>query len=172
MSSSDYYILFLQAKTGFMLNIIGILCINLGINTWGGAMFNLDTFPDWANTTASGPWICLQPVKKLIQFYCHTRRHWTKYHIFQLLLQTNEEKAQKSIVWGKTFLTLVDNSLLLLQDTITHTGKLQKNVFRPFKKKKKKVVAEFFHSHWSQISKRLNDSLNLVIERAIKDFHL
>lgn len=44
-----------MVKAGFMLNIIGILCINLGINTWGKVMFNLDTFPDWANTTASKP---------------------------------------------------------------------------------------------------------------------
>ncbi|XP_056302423.1 solute carrier family 13 member 2 isoform X2 [Danio aesculapii] len=40
-----------MAKAGFILNIIGILCINLGINTWGMAMFKLDTFPSWANNT-------------------------------------------------------------------------------------------------------------------------
>ncbi|XP_016130406.1 solute carrier family 13 member 2-like isoform X1 [Sinocyclocheilus grahami] len=40
-----------MAKAGFILNIIGILSINLGINTWGMAMFNLGTFPAWANTT-------------------------------------------------------------------------------------------------------------------------
>ncbi|KAF4098278.1 solute carrier family 13 member 2 [Onychostoma macrolepis] len=40
-----------MAKAGFILNIIGILCINLGINTWGTAMFNLGTFPTWANAT-------------------------------------------------------------------------------------------------------------------------
>uniref|UniRef100_A0A8C6L702 Solute carrier family 13 member 2 n=1 Tax=Nothobranchius furzeri TaxID=105023 RepID=A0A8C6L702_NOTFU len=40
-----------MVKTGFMLNIIGILCINLGINTWGYSMFNMGTFPQWANTT-------------------------------------------------------------------------------------------------------------------------
>ncbi|KAG1970034.1 solute carrier family 13 member 2 [Pimephales promelas] len=40
-----------MAKAGFILNIIGILCINLGINTWGMAMFNLGTFPTWANAT-------------------------------------------------------------------------------------------------------------------------
>ncbi|XP_063342666.1 solute carrier family 13 member 2 [Pelmatolapia mariae] len=44
-----------MVKAGFMLNIIGILCINLAINTWGRVMFNLDTFPDWANTTDSEP---------------------------------------------------------------------------------------------------------------------
>ncbi|XP_055004715.1 solute carrier family 13 member 2 isoform X2 [Boleophthalmus pectinirostris] len=40
-----------MVKAGFMLNIIGILCINLGINTWGYAMFDLGTFPTWANVT-------------------------------------------------------------------------------------------------------------------------
>uniref|UniRef100_A0A3Q0SDN5 Solute carrier family 13 member 2 n=1 Tax=Amphilophus citrinellus TaxID=61819 RepID=A0A3Q0SDN5_AMPCI len=44
-----------MVKAGFMLNIIGILCINLGINTWGKAMFDLGTFPDWANTTTVKP---------------------------------------------------------------------------------------------------------------------
>ncbi|XP_055022991.1 solute carrier family 13 member 2-like [Boleophthalmus pectinirostris] len=40
-----------MVKAGSMLNIIGIITINLAINTWGVAMFNLDTFPDWANVT-------------------------------------------------------------------------------------------------------------------------
>ncbi|XP_030631995.1 solute carrier family 13 member 5 isoform X2 [Chanos chanos] len=40
-----------MAKTGIMMNIIGILCISLAINTWGRAMFHLDTFPSWANRT-------------------------------------------------------------------------------------------------------------------------
>ncbi|KAJ3591324.1 hypothetical protein NHX12_009270 [Muraenolepis orangiensis] len=40
-----------MAKTGFVMNIIGILCITLAINTWGKAMFQLDTFPVWANNT-------------------------------------------------------------------------------------------------------------------------
>nr|XP_046153723.1 solute carrier family 13 member 2 [Oncorhynchus gorbuscha] len=40
-----------MVKAGFMLNMIGILTINLGINTWGDAMFQLSTFPDWANIT-------------------------------------------------------------------------------------------------------------------------
>lgn len=47
--------LFLQVRTGFMLNIIGILTINLGINTWGYAMFDMGNFPDWANTTSTKP---------------------------------------------------------------------------------------------------------------------
>lgn len=39
-----------------MLNLIGVLCINLAINTWGTLMFQLDTFPSWANTTNEKPW--------------------------------------------------------------------------------------------------------------------
>uniref|UniRef100_A0A4W5LJA0 Solute carrier family 13 member 5a n=1 Tax=Hucho hucho TaxID=62062 RepID=A0A4W5LJA0_9TELE len=42
-----------MAKTGIVMNILGILCITLAINSWGRAIFNLDTFPSWANTTAS-----------------------------------------------------------------------------------------------------------------------
>ncbi|XP_028838681.1 solute carrier family 13 member 5a [Denticeps clupeoides] len=40
-----------MAKTGFVMNIIGILCITLSINSWGRAMFDLNTFPVWANGT-------------------------------------------------------------------------------------------------------------------------
>ncbi|KAM5179833.1 solute carrier family 13 member 2-like [Mantella aurantiaca] len=40
-----------MAKSGFLLNIIGVLVITLSINTWGYYMFSLDTFPSWANST-------------------------------------------------------------------------------------------------------------------------
>uniref|UniRef100_A0A665T967 Solute carrier family 13 member 5b n=1 Tax=Echeneis naucrates TaxID=173247 RepID=A0A665T967_ECHNA len=40
-----------MARTGIVMNIIGILCITLAINTWGKAMFNLDSYPVWANVT-------------------------------------------------------------------------------------------------------------------------
>uniref|UniRef100_A0A673A9J4 Solute carrier family 13 member 5b n=1 Tax=Sphaeramia orbicularis TaxID=375764 RepID=A0A673A9J4_9TELE len=40
-----------MAKTGIVMNIIGILCITLAINSWGKAMFELDSFPTWANVT-------------------------------------------------------------------------------------------------------------------------
>ncbi|XP_029375102.1 solute carrier family 13 member 2-like [Echeneis naucrates] len=40
-----------MVKAGFMLNLIGILTVNLGINTWGYTMFRMGTFPEWANTT-------------------------------------------------------------------------------------------------------------------------
>uniref|UniRef100_A0AAQ6IEL1 Solute carrier family 13 member 2 n=1 Tax=Anabas testudineus TaxID=64144 RepID=A0AAQ6IEL1_ANATE len=41
-----------MVKSGFMLNIIGILTVNLGINTWGYAMFDMANFPVWANSTS------------------------------------------------------------------------------------------------------------------------
>ncbi|RVE64040.1 hypothetical protein OJAV_G00142180 [Oryzias javanicus] len=44
-----------MVRAGFMLNIIGILCINLGINTWGYSMFDMGTFPQWANLTVNNP---------------------------------------------------------------------------------------------------------------------
>ncbi|XP_065137111.1 Na(+)/citrate cotransporter [Paramisgurnus dabryanus] len=40
-----------MAKTGIIMNVIGIVCITVAINTWGKAMFSLDTFPAWANQT-------------------------------------------------------------------------------------------------------------------------
>ncbi|KAK6296763.1 hypothetical protein J4Q44_G00329050 [Coregonus suidteri] len=40
-----------MVKAGFMLNIIGVITINIALNTWGAAIFNLNTFPDWANVT-------------------------------------------------------------------------------------------------------------------------
>ncbi|XP_053187780.1 solute carrier family 13 member 2-like [Scomber japonicus] len=40
-----------MVQAGFVLNIVGILSINLGVNTWGSVMFDLDTFPTWANAT-------------------------------------------------------------------------------------------------------------------------
>ncbi|KAM4620509.1 Na(+)/citrate cotransporter-like [Polymixia lowei] len=42
-----------MARTGVVMNIIGILCITLAINSWGRVLFDLDTFPSWANSTAS-----------------------------------------------------------------------------------------------------------------------
>ncbi|KAF7697309.1 solute carrier family 13 member 5a [Silurus meridionalis] len=41
-----------MARTGIVMNIIGILSITLAINSWGRVMFSLDSFPSWANTTA------------------------------------------------------------------------------------------------------------------------
>ncbi|NWZ67664.1 S13A5 protein, partial [Acrocephalus arundinaceus] len=42
-----------MVRTGIVMNIIGVCCVTLAINTWGRPMFGLDTFPAWANTTAN-----------------------------------------------------------------------------------------------------------------------
>ncbi|XP_060997012.1 Na(+)/citrate cotransporter isoform X3 [Dama dama] len=39
-------------KTGLIMNVIGITCSFLAINTWGRVIFDLDQFPAWANVTA------------------------------------------------------------------------------------------------------------------------
>ncbi|NXA81363.1 S13A5 protein, partial [Thryothorus ludovicianus] len=40
-------------KCGIVMNFIGVFCVTLAINTWGRPMFELDTFPAWANTTTN-----------------------------------------------------------------------------------------------------------------------
>ncbi|KAF7650376.1 hypothetical protein LDENG_00126750 [Lucifuga dentata] len=40
-----------MAKTGVVMNVIGIGCINVAINSWGRFLFALDSFPSWANAT-------------------------------------------------------------------------------------------------------------------------
>ncbi|KFP01849.1 Solute carrier family 13 member 2, partial [Calypte anna] len=40
-----------MAKAGFVLNILGVLTITLAINTWPSPVFELQTFPSWANRT-------------------------------------------------------------------------------------------------------------------------
>ncbi|NXT76610.1 S13A5 protein, partial [Zapornia atra] len=42
-----------MVKSGIVMNIIGVLCVTLAINTWGRRMFELDTFPTWANSTTN-----------------------------------------------------------------------------------------------------------------------
>ncbi|NWH68080.1 S13A2 protein, partial [Geococcyx californianus] len=42
-----------MAKSGFVLNILGVLTINLAINTWASSLFQLQTFPSWANRTGT-----------------------------------------------------------------------------------------------------------------------
>ncbi|NXB21021.1 S13A2 protein, partial [Rhagologus leucostigma] len=40
-----------MAKAGFVLNILGVLAITLAMNTWASSLFQLHTFPTWANKT-------------------------------------------------------------------------------------------------------------------------
>ncbi|NXE83460.1 S13A2 protein, partial [Cochlearius cochlearius] len=42
-----------MAKAGFVLNILGVLTITLAINTWASSLFELQTFPSWANRTGT-----------------------------------------------------------------------------------------------------------------------
>ncbi|XP_076137615.1 solute carrier family 13 member 2-like isoform X1 [Alosa pseudoharengus] len=44
-----------MAKAGFVLNLLGVLCVQLALNTWGVAMFQLKEFPTWANVTTTKP---------------------------------------------------------------------------------------------------------------------
>ncbi|XP_034094429.1 LOW QUALITY PROTEIN: solute carrier family 13 member 3 [Gymnodraco acuticeps] len=38
-----------MVKTGIVMNILGILCVSLAMNTWGVAMFDLNSYPEWAH---------------------------------------------------------------------------------------------------------------------------
>ncbi|XP_075383866.1 Na(+)/dicarboxylate cotransporter 3 isoform X2 [Tenrec ecaudatus] len=38
-----------MVRTGFLMNLMGVLLLNLAINTWAQTIFQLGTFPAWAN---------------------------------------------------------------------------------------------------------------------------
>ncbi|XP_012731093.1 solute carrier family 13 member 3 [Fundulus heteroclitus] len=40
-----------MVKTGFVMNILGILSVSLAMNTWGVTMFNLSSYPEWAHAS-------------------------------------------------------------------------------------------------------------------------
>ncbi|XP_042194581.1 solute carrier family 13 member 5-like isoform X2 [Callorhinchus milii] len=40
-----------MVKAGFVMNLVGVVCVTLSVNTWGWMFFNMDQFPAWANTT-------------------------------------------------------------------------------------------------------------------------
>uniref|UniRef100_A0A8C9ZHI0 Solute carrier family 13 member 3 n=1 Tax=Sander lucioperca TaxID=283035 RepID=A0A8C9ZHI0_SANLU len=57
-----------MVKTGFVMNILGILSVSLAMNTWGVAMFDLNVYPEWAhsiNTSAVVTDVHLSPVQSL-----------------------------------------------------------------------------------------------------------
>ncbi|XP_041955166.1 solute carrier family 13 member 3 [Alosa sapidissima] len=37
-----------MVRTGVVMNILGVLCVSLAMNTWGQVMFDLNNYPDWA----------------------------------------------------------------------------------------------------------------------------
>ncbi|XP_077015522.1 Na(+)/dicarboxylate cotransporter 3 [Tamandua tetradactyla] len=38
-----------MVRTGLLMNLMGVLLLSLAMNTWAQAIFQLNTFPDWAN---------------------------------------------------------------------------------------------------------------------------
>ncbi|KAM8946640.1 Na(+)/dicarboxylate cotransporter 3 isoform 2-T2 [Pelodytes ibericus] len=38
-----------MVKTGFMMNLMGVLLLSLAMNTWASSIFQLSTFPDWVH---------------------------------------------------------------------------------------------------------------------------
>ncbi|XP_029974948.1 Na(+)/dicarboxylate cotransporter 3 [Salarias fasciatus] len=38
-----------MVKTGIVMNVLGVLSISLAMNTWGVAMFDLHSYPDWVH---------------------------------------------------------------------------------------------------------------------------
>nr|XP_048297036.1 solute carrier family 13 member 3 [Myodes glareolus] len=39
-----------MVRTGLLMNLMGVLLLSLAMNTWAQTIFQLGTFPDWANT--------------------------------------------------------------------------------------------------------------------------
>ncbi|XP_036040202.1 solute carrier family 13 member 3 [Onychomys torridus] len=39
-----------MVRTGLLMNLMGVLLLSLAMNTWAQSIFQLGTFPDWANT--------------------------------------------------------------------------------------------------------------------------
>lgn len=42
-----------MVRTGLLMNLMGVLLLSLAMNTWAQTIFQLGTFPDWANTHAA-----------------------------------------------------------------------------------------------------------------------
>ncbi|XP_069611775.1 Na(+)/dicarboxylate cotransporter 3 [Ranitomeya imitator] len=38
-----------MARTGLLMNVMGVLLLSLAMNTWASSLFELGTFPDWVN---------------------------------------------------------------------------------------------------------------------------
>ncbi|XP_063049385.1 solute carrier family 13 member 3 [Engraulis encrasicolus] len=37
-----------MVRTGVVMNVLGVICVSLAMNTWGAALFHLNHYPDWA----------------------------------------------------------------------------------------------------------------------------
>ncbi|XP_053527040.1 Na(+)/dicarboxylate cotransporter 3 isoform X3 [Artibeus jamaicensis] len=47
--SSGHLLVKDMVRTGFLMNLLGVLLLNVAINTWAQTIFQLGTFPDWAH---------------------------------------------------------------------------------------------------------------------------
>ncbi|XP_062058372.1 Na(+)/dicarboxylate cotransporter 3 isoform X2 [Lepus europaeus] len=47
--SSGHLLVKDMVRTGFLMNVMGVLLLSLAMNTWAQAVFQLGTFPDWAD---------------------------------------------------------------------------------------------------------------------------
>ncbi|XP_006839286.1 PREDICTED: solute carrier family 13 member 3 isoform X3 [Chrysochloris asiatica] len=59
--SSGHLLVKDMVRTGFLMNLMGVLLLNLAINTWAQTIFQLGTFPDWANIHLANGTTALPP---------------------------------------------------------------------------------------------------------------
>ncbi|KAJ7332002.1 hypothetical protein JRQ81_014182 [Phrynocephalus forsythii] len=54
-----------MARTGLLMNLMGVLLLSLAINTWGMSIFQMGTFPAWANIHAENATALLIDVQNI-----------------------------------------------------------------------------------------------------------
>ncbi|XP_054837146.1 Na(+)/dicarboxylate cotransporter 3 [Eublepharis macularius] len=54
-----------MAKTGLLMNLMGVLLLSLAINTWAKSIFQLGTFPAWANVHLENTTTLLEGVQNV-----------------------------------------------------------------------------------------------------------
>uniref|UniRef100_A0A8C6IME6 Uncharacterized protein n=1 Tax=Melopsittacus undulatus TaxID=13146 RepID=A0A8C6IME6_MELUD len=53
--SSGHLMIKDMARTGLLMNVMGVLLLSLAMNTWAKSIFQLGTFPAWASIHAEMP---------------------------------------------------------------------------------------------------------------------
>ncbi|XP_062976455.1 Na(+)/dicarboxylate cotransporter 3 isoform X2 [Elgaria multicarinata webbii] len=54
-----------MARTGLLMNLMGVLLLSLAINTWAMSIFQLGTYPDWANIHSENATTVLMDVQNV-----------------------------------------------------------------------------------------------------------
>lgn len=54
-----------MARTGLLMNVMGVLLLSLAMNTWAKSIFQLGTFPAWANIHAENATVPLTAVENV-----------------------------------------------------------------------------------------------------------